>query len=343
MRLQLSESSVGPCPGARKALGQEQRRINRYPDASAASLATAIANAYGLGPENVVVGNGIDELLLFAALGFLSRDRPGIVCGQTYLGHRSAVAVVRAPLLEVPLHHDEVDVERVSACMRQNPGVVFICNPHNPTGSVLSEDAVDALVESARRTRSLLVMDEAYMEYAEPDRGWSAVRHVKQGDPVIVLRTFSKIHGLAGLRCGYALATQRLSDQLGKVKHVTVFNANRFALAAAEESIRDREFLARVRDETAHEMQRFLTQIRKLPWIRPLPSVTNFVLCGFPRDTVVMSAALERRGVFMRACRDLGYPYHLRISMETKEELEYAVAALHDVERDFRPLRRPPP
>lgn len=335
LRLQLSESSSGPCPGARDVLAQEQRRLHRYPDSGAGSLSAAIADLHELGPENVVVGNGIDELLLFTALAFLSRDRPGIVSAQTYLGHRSAVAIVRAPLLEIPLHRDQVDVEQTCAQMQRSPGVAFVCNPHNPTGSVLSKDALDALVESARRSGSLLVMDEAYMEYAEPDHGWSAVRYVQQGEPVVVLRTFSKIHGLAGLRCGYALAAQGLSEHLRKVKHVTVFNVNRLALAAAEESIRDRVFVAGVRQETVLARQRFLTQIATLPWIRATPSVANFVLCSLPWEADAVSTALERRGVLVRSCRVFGYPRHLRISMGTKDEMKYAVAALGDAARHF--------
>lgn len=328
VRLHLSEGMDGPSPGARAALREQRGRAGRYPDPVAGSLIAAIAAAHDVDTAAVVVGNGIDELLLFTALAFIGANGVGVYSAQTFLGHRSAVEVVRGEGREVPLRADRVDAERMADAMGRDVHVAYVCNPHNPTGSALSADELALLVDRACRTGTLLVVDEAYMEYAEPDLATSAIDYVRQGAPVVVLRTFSKIFGLAGLRCGYSIAPEPYSGHLRKLKHVTVFNVNRMALAAAEASIGDTEFVAGARDRTRAARRTFLDDIAALPRVRPLPSVTNFVLLVTPWAAADVAAALRRRAVLVRPCADLGFPQHVRISMGARAHVSQGVMAL---------------
>ena len=336
IRLHLSESMIGPSPRARAALHEQGRRAGRYPDATAGSLIAAIADMHQVQPAAVVVGNGIDELLLFTALAFVGAGGAGIFCAQTFPGHRSALEVVRGAPREVPLSANRIDAERLADEMRSGASAAYVCNPHNPTGSALSAEELAFLVDQACETGTLLVVDEAYMEYAEPDLATSAIDYVRQGAPVVVLRTFSKIFGLAGLRCGYSIAPEPYSSHLRKLKHVTVFNVNRLALAAAEASIRDRDFVAYVRGETRRALRSFLGDIGALAWLRPMPSVTNFVLLGTPWAATDVAAVLRRRGILVRPCADLGFPLHVRLSMGAPAHLSAAVLGLAAASQDLR-------
>ncbi|MGW0523239.1 pyridoxal phosphate-dependent aminotransferase [Crossiella sp. NPDC003009] len=331
IRLAQNESIHGPSPAAVAAIAAEAGRAHRYPDATAATLAGRVAETYGLRPEQVVVGNGVDELLLFCAVTFLTGDAIGMVTGNTYPGHWSAVDSVGARRLTVPLRGNRIDVPAVAAALRGRPITAFLCNPHNPTGTVLTAEEVAVLVEAAERGGSLLVLDEAYMDFAEPDQARSAAEHVRKGAPVIVLRTFSKLHGLAGLRCGYALASPGLADRLRRVKHVTVYNVNRYALAAAEASLGDTAFADTVRARTRAAMAHFLTAIEDLPWIRAQATVTNFLHCELDWDALLVSQELQQRSVLVRPCADMGFPRHIRVSVGTEEELDQLVAALTEI------------
>ncbi|MBF6153922.1 pyridoxal phosphate-dependent aminotransferase [Nocardia terpenica] len=339
LRLSLSENSYGMSPRAERALRAEVTRTNRYPDSTAASLAASIAAHYSIDPRNVVVGNGIDELLLFTALGLIGPGGTGIVSAGTYPGHEAAVHAVRAECVRIPLADHRIDVGATCAAMRRAPrSVVYICNPHNPTGSLLTAEEIARLVAAAEDTEAVLVMDEAYMEFARPDCRDSAVPYVAGGAPVIVLRTFSKIYGLAGLRCGYAMAPSGYAEQLRKIKHVTVYNVNRFALAAAEASLADQDFVATVRDRTRAAHEHFLRRIAPLPWVHAVPSVTNFVLCRLPWEPTWVAEQLIRRDVLVRPCSDMGFRNHIRVGLGTETELDSVVDALAAVAAAGRPI-----
>ena len=330
IRLCLSESSAGCCPEATQAIRAELANANRYPDAAAGALTRVLADRTSLPEQSIVVGNGIDELLLFLALAFLGDGRgSGVVSASTYPGHAAAVAAVRAPCITVPLRPDlTVDTEAMAERLRFPKSTVILCNPHNPTGTFVSADEVTTLVHIAQANDSLLIIDEAYMEYAEPELAISALAHVRAGRPVVVLRTFSKIYGLAGLRCGYALAPPALADQIRRIKNITVFNVNRYALAAAEAALGNQEFTAEVRATTRRAAAEFRHAMAGAPWFTAHPSVTNFLLCELPWDAARVAAELSMRGVLVRPCLDLGLPCGLRIAIGTPHEMATLAATL---------------
>jgi histidinol-phosphate aminotransferase len=332
LRLGLSESSAGCCQEATEALHAELAAVSRYPDAAASSLTSALARHTDLPAEAITVGNGIDELLLFSALALITGGGAGFVSESTYAGHGAAVSAAHAPRVTLPLKTDStVDTDALAAALSMPGSVGFLCNPHNPTGSAVPADALEKLVYAAEQHGSVLVVDEAYMEYAEPDLAVSAVPYVRQGAPVVVLRTFSKIYGLAGLRCGYALAPAACTDRLRSIKNVAVYNVNRYALAAAEAAVRNQWFITRVRAANRRTMAGFLDAMSRHAWFSARRSVTNFLLCELPWDAETVADELANRGVLVRPCADLGYPRGLRISLGTPQEMDLAGKALIDV------------
>ncbi|MFC1406071.1 MULTISPECIES: histidinol-phosphate transaminase [Streptacidiphilus] len=328
VRLGLGESGTEPRAEVLQAIAREVPLAGRYPDATAGALTEALAALHGVAPENIVVGNGIDELLLFVSLAFLGPGRPGVVSAGTYPGHAAAVDAVRAARITVPLRGYRVDAAGVAGALSPGVAAAVVCNPHNPTGTVLSQQEVSLLVEAAVGSDAVLVVDEAYMEFAEPDRARSALEHVRSGKPVVVLRTFSKIYGLAGLRCGYAVAPRELAEQLRKVKNVVVFNVNRFALAAASASLRHSGFVAEERERVRGLADTFAKGIRSLGWIRAVPSAANFVFCETSYPALSVSTELERHGVLVRPCHDLGFPNGIRVSIGGEPEIQACLKAL---------------
>lgn len=250
IRLSLSESSLGCSPLVIEAVAQELSRIHLYPDPGTGALIARLAATHGITDDHFIVGNGVDELLLLAALAFGSPASGAVVSDSTFPGHNNAVAVaLRQPAHRVPVRTQRVDVAAVIDQMRAG-ALVFICNPHNPFGTALTAEEIDALVLSATTRGAVIVFDEAYIEYTLQGETHTAMDHVRAGGPVIVLRTFSKIYGLAGLRCGYAAAGPVLCDELRRMKNVLVFNVNRMALTAAEAALTDSGFYEDVRTQT---------------------------------------------------------------------------------------------
>lgn len=313
MRLSLSESSYGCSPAARRAAEAAIAGLERYPDPDGEALTAAVAGTHRVTSAHVVLGNGIDELLLLSALSLVDSEVGAIVTANTYAGHAYAVSAARAPLCTVALQGDRVDIGAVIASAR--PGVVvYLCNPHNPTGTALPPEEVDAVVHAVAAAGACLVLDEAYIEFADAAQTRSAVHHVRDGAPVVVLRTFSKLHGLAGLRCGYAIAAPALAESLRRLKNVLVFNVNRVALAAAEASLHDHAFADRVRSGTRSTLDGFRSMVDRTGWAAAAPTATNFTLVRTPLPAEHVTAALARQRIRVRGGTALGFPQHIRIA-----------------------------
>ena len=334
VRLNLSESGFGCSLRARQAALDEADALYRYPDATAGRLVAAIAEREGLTPDHVMAGNGIDELLLISALSLVDPSVGAIVSDRTYPGHANAVRAARHTPIILPLRGLRIDTEATIDAMRPR-SVVYVCNPHNPTGTALDPAEIEHLARVAHERGAILVVDEAYIEFADPHEATSAVTHVRAGLPVVVLRTFSKIHGLAGLRCGYAMARPDLCDQMRRLKNVLVFNVNRIALAAAEASLADTEFVGAVRGHTRTAVRMFEAWLTTQPWAEVNPSVTNFTLVKLPWPAHVVSERLADHGVLVRDLTDVGWPDHVRISVGHAYEMNSIQAALEKVAQEL--------
>lgn len=333
-KLASNEGAFGPVPAAREAILADPAGLRCYPDSSAPELRAAIADRYALAPENVVLGNGADELIRLAALTVLENGDNGVFPWPSFPSYVAACASAGAEARPVPLAADRtVDLDAMKAAVYPSTRIVYIANPNNPTGLLTPRGDLRAFVEGLP-PHVLCVLDEAYAEYAEGDDEPEGPRLVRDGFPnVVVLRTFSKVYGLAGLRIGYALAAPAAASAIDRMRGI--FNVNSVAQAAALASLPAEDEVAR---RVAH-VKGARTQIFKwlaLAGYKPLPSRANFVFA----ETAAGSGAdveqsLLRLGVAVRALQGFGAPEAFRVTCGSDEQNQYFAAAIDRLANGF--------
>ncbi|OIJ62743.1 pyridoxal phosphate-dependent aminotransferase [Streptomyces mangrovisoli] len=308
LRLHLSESPYGPSPHALRAAHEAVDATGTYPDPTRTAPAHAIADLLGVRPDQVAVANGSDELVLLSALSLGDRRRPGVTTAGTFPGYRICLENVGRGCREVPAGEVGALADAFATA-----GIAYVCNPHNPTGGALDRASFDLLVERAAATGTPLVVDEAYLDFAPPGTP-SVLDHIGGGAPVVALRTFSKAHGLAGLRIGYAVGDAGLLARLRDAQGTMPFSVNRAAQAAAVAALADRAHLERVREGNAAARERFRAELAARGRLA-LPSVTNFLAVPVP-DSAEAERLLERdHGILVRDAGRFGLAGHLRISV----------------------------
>ena len=323
-RLHLSEGSVASTRCV-PAIAAAIATANLYPDPNCEALTSALARHWKTGPANVAVSNGSDELILLCALAVGDLSRPGTISGGTFRGHRFALEVARRGYREVPLVDGRIDAESFAKGI-PSAGIAFLCTPHNPSGTVLTQEDFDRIVTAAAEASVPLVVDEAYMEFAEEGTA-SAIHLAEHGLAVVALRTFSKAYGLAGMRVGYAVGRRAEISALRDAQRVLPFRVNRLAQAAALAALEDTGCIKRVRAETREKRWWFTQALRKAGF-QVHDSQANFVTVGVEEPAETARALRHDHAVAVRDTQDMGYPGHLRISLGAKSELERTVQAL---------------
>ena len=320
VKLASNEGAFGPLPQAVAAYQAAAAELNRYPDAGAAALRAGIGERHGLPPEQVVPGNGADELIRLCGAAVLDAGDAAVFPWPSFPSYVAAAAVHGASAIQVPLRERRFDLEALlDACRRPVPGggrvrAVFLANPNNPTGTLLSRAELRAFVD-ALPERILCVLDEAYSDYADEEPEGPEL--VREGHGrLCVLRTFSKVYGLAALRVGYALASPEVADALDRVR--PVFNLNQPAQEAAVASLG-----ASVTDRVEHaraSRARLLAAL-EAAGLDPIPSQGNFVYADVPGgDGDGLAARLLHEGFIVRALSGFGAPGAIRVTCGTDEE-----------------------
>lgn len=287
--------------------------FGRYPDSLARELVSELAAHYGVGTENIMAGNGSDEIILDLMLAF-GVGRKAWIAAPTFSMYGIHARVAGAAPVEVPRGPEfEVDVEAMIRAGESGPGIMVLCNPNNPTGNATGPADIEAL---ARSVKSLLVVDEAYIEFG----GQSCVPLLGRHPNLAVIRTFSKAFGLAGLRAGYLLAHSEVIRELLRIKQP--FNVNSFTQLAARSVMNFRElFGARIREIVA-ERGRLEERLGKLPGVTVYPSQANFLFFGTARPADEVYRALLDGGVMVRYLDLPGRGKYLRVSVGTGRENE---------------------
>lgn len=329
VKLASNENPLGPSPRAIEAIRQASTRIHIYPDAATHELRLAIARHHGLSPNQIAVGNGSDELIHLLGLVFLGHASR-LICGKpSFVRYAAAAHLSDCELLEVPLTDDwQHDLVRMREAIDEETGLVFVANPNNPTGSVTSPDSLQSFIQDIEG-RATAVVDEAYAEYAvsSPDFR-SCIDLVRQGHGLVVLRTFSKAYGLAGLRLGYALAPEEIVDAINRAREP--FNANALAQAAGIAALSDTEFLERSRQLNTEGLRR-VSDFCHRHGLPVIPSLANFACINLGTDAHQAFEELLRRGVIVRSGRPLGMPTYIRVSIGKPDELTRFFCALEEV------------
>jgi histidinol-phosphate aminotransferase len=311
VKLNWNEGLEGPFPGVEEAVAAEFERAWIYPSEAYADLRQSVAAWLGTSPDLIVPSHGIQALIATVAHAFLEPGDTVVLTAPTYGLYATTCAAAGAQVLQVPSCDLRHDVDALAAAATEsNARLVWLCDPNNPTGSSVERDEWDRLLAGIPE-RCTIVVDEAYVEYVDPARRLDRVRDVEAGLPVVVMRTFSKIFGIAGLRLGYAVVAEPLAALLDVVQEP--FNVNRAALAAGRASLlrADLVEVRRLANEAGREL---LAERLRAAGARPIPSQANFLLVDVGVDDIALTDGLARRGFLVRAGSEFGLPGHVRIT-----------------------------
>jgi histidinol-phosphate aminotransferase len=328
--LNLNENPFGPSPKAVQALQQASLEVNRYPDLQAGNLHQEIAAFHDVDLEQVLVTAGASELLCIAARTLLAPGLNAVTSAQSFIVYKLAVQVTEGTLVEVPTLHAGYDLERIALSIDANTRIVFIANPNNPTGSVLSVEEITLFVKRMPG-HVLLVLDEAYGDFAEDfaqkrGRRYScALDYIRQDRNVLWLKTFSKTHGLPGLRVGYGIAPARIVKLLAPLR--TVFSISSVGEAAAIAALRDFDHIRRAVENNTQEAERVETGLRQLGFSVP-QTWANFFYIDVRQDAAQFAEQLREHGIVGQPLTMWGAPTAIRVTIGRPEENEQFLNAM---------------
>lgn len=326
--LSSNENPLGPSPMAVAAMRAALATVNRYPDASSASLKAAIAVKVGLRPANVAIGNGADEWVILLCLSMLEPGDEVIMAQGSFISYLLRTLEMGAKPVRVPLRDFTHDLEAMADAVTDRTRLIFICNPNNPTGTAVDAASLDTFLDRVP-DRIPVVVDEAYYEYAVDDDYPRTVETIRAGrENLIALRSFSKVYGLAGLRVGYMLASEAMIDYGERAR--PPFNVNRMAQVAALAALDDENHVRRSLAANEAAKAFFYPELAALG-LRTIPTRTNFMAVGVSRPGGEVSGPLLQRGFLTTAMDGWGVPDHVRFSFGLPEENEAFVAALAEV------------
>jgi histidinol-phosphate aminotransferase len=326
IKLASNENPLGPSPAARRAMIETLERSHFYPDGGGYYLREAIAEDLGLSMANVILGNGSNEIIEFLGHAYLQPGDEVVVAKHSFAVYRLMAQLFGAKVVDVPDPDFVADLDGMLAAITPRTKEVFIANPNNPTGTMVFQDEIDRFMSHVPE-HVMVVFDEAYYEFL--DEAPDVLKYVRAGRNVVVLRTFSKIQGLANLRIGYGLAAPEIVEVLQRARQP--FNANGIAQAGALAGMRDKDHMEatrRVTDEGRNFLQaEFLDMDLEF-----VPSHANFVLVRVGDGKKVFEALL-RRGIIVRAMGSYGLPEWIRVSVGTMPQNKTFVAELRDLDR----------
>jgi histidinol-phosphate aminotransferase len=333
VKLASNENPLGSSPRAIEAMHASLVDLNRYPTGGL-ELRRVLAEQFDLKVENVIVGSGSEGIMSNIIRTFLCDEDEVLTTESAFIGFQVLAQSRGVTYRTVPYRDWHYDLQALSAAINERTKIIYLANPNNPTGTMFTKQEFDAFYKHVPQ-RVLIILDEAYFEYAMDDPRYPDSMHYRY-DNVITLRTFSKVYGLAGIRIGYGFAHEDLIANLLKVK--LPFEPSKVAEAAGVAALRDREFLHRSLALNARGL-RFLTSCLRDLGLNPVPSFANFVMV--PLASAGMASALTehllRQGVIIRPLGAFGLPHCVRITVGTDEENQIFAEALRKAAAELRP------
>lgn len=327
VKVASNENELGPSPLAVEAMHEAIPEMHRYPDGGAFYLKRKVAGKLGVDPENLLFGCGSNELIVFLCHVFLGQGTNLIMGAEAFAVYFLAAAMYQGEAIRVPMPGHVHDLDAMLAAITPETRLVAICNPNNPTGTMVSQEAIDAFIDKLP-DHVVAIFDEAYFEVMPEDMKPDVLKHIRAGkENVIVLRTFSKAYGLAGLRIGYAVGHPELIDLLNKVRQP--FNVNAMSQAAAIAALDDVTHIVETREMVFQGLEFFEQELPKLG-IETVPSGTNFILVKTGNGREVFKE-LQRRKVIVRPMDPYGLPDFIRITIGTPEQNQTMLDALKEV------------
>jgi histidinol-phosphate aminotransferase len=325
--LNSNENPYGPAATALDAMTKAESVAARYPDAAEERLTRTIAELHGVPPEQVVLGCGSGEVLQMADMAFLGPGKKVVVAEPTFEAVLGYARVTKAEPVKVPLTADyRHDLARMAAACDAGTGLVYVCNPNNPTGTIVTKDEMTLFLERVPRTVAVVV-DEAYHHFVDDPKYASAFEWLPRTPNVVVVRTFSKVYGMAGMRLGYAVASREYADALRA--HAAWSNANAAVLAAAQTSLAESDHVPRQRSIN-RDTRDWLCRELERDGRRYIPSHANFVMIDVGGDVKPLIDAFAARRILVGR-KFPSLPNWLRVSMGTRKEMEAFVDALRAI------------
>lgn len=324
IKLASNENPLGPSPKAKEAIRAAAETAHIYPDGGGYKLRSALAEKYDVKFENVVLGNGSNEIIELLCHSFLNPGTALIAAEHAFVVYKLMATLFGATYIEVPDPGFVHDLEAMADAITPETRLVFIANPNNPTGTMVGQEEIDRFMDRLPE-HVVAVFDEAYYEFLE--NGPDVVKYVREGRNVCTMRTFSKAQGLAGLRIGFGLVSSNVAALLGRARQP--FNANAIAQAAALAAINDEEHIAATVKNNLVGLD-FYHKAFAERGLEFVPSVANFVLVKVGDGDRVFQEMLKR-GVIIRAMRSYKLPAWVRISVGTPRENEKCLAVLDEV------------
>ena len=326
VKLASNESALGPSPKAMQALEEAIGECHLYPDGGAWELRQALSEEHGVAPEQLILGNGSNEILEFVGHCFMRGDTHVVFSAHAFVVYRLLARMFGCKSTQVPMGADlRHDLDAMATAIQDDTSVVFVCNPNNPTGTAVAADEFERFCECVPED-VLIVLDEAYAEIAltlmPPSMDW-----VERFPNLLVCRSFSKAYGLAGLRIGYGVACQELATALGKVRQP--FNTNRLAQQAAVAALSDQAFVTSSRELYRSEKNFFEQQLTAMG-VSFLPTAANFILIQVDAS-LEPARRLRENGIIVRPMEVYDLPNHIRITFGTRTENLRCLNALRDL------------
>jgi histidinol-phosphate aminotransferase len=327
IKLASNENPLGPSPKAVEAIGRKIADLHRYPDGAGHLLLNKLAAKLNVAPDQIVMGNGSDDILGLLSRALLQPGDEAIIPTPSFLMYLIVTQSAGAVPVHIPLRDMDIDLEEILRRVTPRTRLIFICNPNNPTGTMVTQEALQAFL-GALPPGVVVVLDEAYIEFVRDPRCAQGLSFLEGEPTVVTLRTFSKIYGLAGLRVGYGVMSKALAQLLNRIR--MPFNVNSLAQAAAVAALDDTDFFEKTRS-LIHEGLDFLSAELKKRGLRCFPTQTNFFLIDLQHDAKVVFERFLRQGVIVRAMSAYGFPEYIRINAGLPEENRRFLGALDRV------------
>jgi histidinol-phosphate aminotransferase len=327
IKLASNENPLGPSPMAIQAMKEALAETNLYPDDSCFYLKEKLAGRLAVEPGNIFVGNGSVEILPLITLAYLDPEHSAVASQGAFVWFKIAVQIAAGELIETPMKDHRHDLEAMLKAVKKNTRLVFIANPNNPTGTIVTRAEVEDFFKHVPG-HVLVVMDEAYFEYIDDPEYPDSFSYLRPGRNILILRTFSKIYGLAGVRLGYGIAHPDVVASLSKLR--ISFNVSRLSQIAGLAALDDHEHVKRGRSNNEAGKEYLYEAYRKLGLFY-LPTYANFIFVDFAKDSQLIFEALQKKGLITRTIKEYGFPHALRITIGSAAQNRRLIKALADI------------
>jgi len=327
IKLASNENPLGPSPMAAEAIQSALKQLNRYPDGNGHDLIEKISKRLKVAPENIVLGNGSDEIIGMLTRTFLKPGDEVILPKPSFLIYDIMVRSAGATCVNVPLNLLSIDLEEIINSVTSRSRMIFLCNPNNPTGTIILKKEFESFLERIP-PKIIVVVDEAYIEFVRDQNCTNCIDYMDSKRPLVALRTFSKAYGLAGLRIGYGVMPEEISGHINRIR--LPFNANSLAQVGAVAALDDEAFLKRT-ISLVHEGIDFMQDSLKRLGIRYFPTQANFFLIDVKKDADEVFENMLGHGVIVRSMTSYGYPQYIRVNAGLHDENVMFIKALEKV------------